>query len=127
MTKRVKILLLKYSFAKDFVDKFKWAAKEVGVDLDLARWDQIVVDTASQDPENIVTVAGKRLADYDLIYIRSIKEMYYELTQLTNIATHLGIRIIDDALAKGNRVANLKIQQTTQAKLHLPRSQQKGN
>src|SRR3989344_1664054 len=113
-----KILIARYSTPQTFMDEYNEAAKEVGVDIDYAMWEEIVVDTKAKDLKELLKVKGKPLGNYDLVYVRTVQDKYYELTQLVNVATALGIRVVDKNLSHGSRVGDLKIHQITQAAIN---------
>jgi RimK family alpha-L-glutamate ligase len=125
MAKRKKILIAKYFYPKGFKEQFLREARKLTLDVDFARWDQLIFDTASTGLENAVLVNKRRLTEYDLIYIRSIMNCYYEFTQLVNAASALGVRVVDKALKEGSRVNDLKAQQIArahQAGIPVPRT-----
>lgn len=118
MARKPRLLVVKYSYPEGFQERLKKDARQAGVEVDFCRWQEIVIDTASTTPEQVISVNKKRIDSYDLIYIRSIMDRYYEFTQLVNVASSLGIIVVDKNIAWGNRVNDLKVQQITQAAMN---------
>ncbi len=64
-----KILLIEQTSTKS-KDGFRLAAEKAGFDIDFATWKVIKVDTSKK---NLVTINGKGLGEYCLVYIRILE------------------------------------------------------
>lgn len=99
---------------KEFVD----AADNAGLDIEFARWEDLLIDTSKENPEEVLTMNGKKITEYSLIYVRTIKTRYYEMAILATYASHFGVRVVDKCLSDGNRISDAKIYQILHSHMH---------
>lgn len=117
MKTRPKVLMVEY-MAGALKKEFEAAADKAGLDIEFARFENILVDTSKSDPTDILTVNGKKITEYDLIYVRTINKRYYEMAILATYASQHGVRVVDKCLSTGNRITDAKIYQILHAALH---------
>ena len=74
---------------------FKKEAKILGLDVTCASFGDISFDSKKTGADFILKVRGKRVEDFDLIYIRLVGKRLEEATILANYAKDKGIKIVD--------------------------------
>ena len=119
----MKLLLLKHDYKDVAEDFFKSKAKLVGINIAPATWKDLEIDTRNE--KEILKVNSIPLNDFDAVYVRTIRNNFYWLIQLSTCCRVQDIPIIDKSLTTPGRLADNKMRQLLLAKctgINIPRS-----
>lgn len=90
---------------------FKKEAEEMGLDLTLASFSDLAWETGSG-----LTVGGKKLVDFDVIYLRLVGKRTEEASLLVDFAKENGIKIVDRIYEK-SQIIRLPLSKSLEVKM----------
>ncbi|MBN1168315.1 hypothetical protein JXA63_00335 [Candidatus Woesebacteria bacterium] len=119
----MKLLLLRNDYSDFSENFFVEKAVMAGVKLTTALWSDLVIDTKNK--RSILKVKDHPLTYFNAVYIRTIKENFYSLTQISTACKLANIPIIDRSLSIPGRLADNKMRQlilVQRSGMNIPRS-----
>ncbi len=99
MTKRKKILIIVGGGTKH-LSTFGLEGRKLGIDVTLASFSDLEYDFKGTDKEFAITVSGKDLANFDVIYFRLVGKRLEDASIVANYAKGKRIKIVDKIYKK---------------------------